>query len=103
MAKRKAGTKTATQTTDGQNGGIVALTKELFQAAITLRGSVEPAHYKLKVVWTEPHRDQVRAEIRAAMKRVLLKRGVREADFELFIARFMQQAEAQYAEWPLVA
>ncbi|HWL38865.1 MAG TPA: hypothetical protein VNO75_01410 [Gemmatimonadaceae bacterium] len=33
MAKRKAGTKKAKQATDGQNGGIVALTKELFQAA----------------------------------------------------------------------
>ena len=53
--------------------------------------------------WTEPHRDQVRAEIPAAVKRVLRKRGVREADFEPFIARFIQQAEAQYAEWPLVA
>lgn len=28
---------------------------------------------------------------------------LREADFEPFIARFIQQAEAQYAEWPLVA
>ena len=50
--------------------------------------------------WTEPHRDQVRAEIRAAVKRVLRRRGVREADFEPFIARLMQQAESQYAEWP---
>lgn len=43
MAKRNAGTTKTNQATDGQNGGIVALTKELFQAAITLRGSVEPA------------------------------------------------------------
>jgi type I restriction enzyme M protein len=45
MAKRKAGTKP-----DPQKGGIVALTKELFQAAITLRGSVEPADYKRYVL-----------------------------------------------------
>ena len=50
MAKRKAGTKKATQATEGQNGGVVALTKELFQAAITLRGSVEPADYKRYVL-----------------------------------------------------
>ena len=50
MAKRKAGTKKAKQATDGQNGGVVALTKELFQAAITLRGSVEPADYKRYVL-----------------------------------------------------
>ena len=64
---------------------------------------VQTIKRNLKVDWTEPHRDQVRAEIRAAVKRVLRKRGVREADFEPFIARFIQQAEAQYAEWPLVA
>jgi type I restriction enzyme M protein len=50
MAKRKAGTKKAKQATDAQNGGVVALTKELFQAAITLRGSVEPADYKRYVL-----------------------------------------------------
>ena len=50
MAKRKAGTKKAKQATDGQNGGVVALTKELFQAAITLRGLVEPADYKRYVL-----------------------------------------------------
>lgn len=64
---------------------------------------VQTIKRNLKVDWTEPHRDQVRAEIRAAVKRVLRKREVREADFEPFIARFIQQAEAQYAEWPLVA
>lgn len=50
MAKRKAGAKKPKQATDGQNGGIVSLTKELFQAAITLRGSVEPADYKRYVL-----------------------------------------------------
>src|SRR5438093_3731808 len=50
MAKRKGGTKSGKQATDGQNGGIVSLTKELFQAAITLRGSVEPADYKRYVL-----------------------------------------------------
>ena len=56
----------------------------------------------LKADWVEPHRDQARAEIRAAVKRVLRSRGIREADFEPFIERFMRQAEAQYADWPLV-
>lgn len=64
---------------------------------------VQTIKRNLKVDWTEPHRDQVRAEIRTAVKRVLRKRNVREADFEPFIARFIQQAAAQYAEWPLVA
>lgn len=68
-----------------------------------LHDVVQTIKRNLKVDWTEPHRDQVRAEIRAAVRRVLRRRGVREADFEPFIARFIQQAEAQYAEWPLVA
>src|SRR6266850_1983590 len=50
MAKRKAGTKKGKQATDSHNGGVVALTRELFQAAITLRGSVEPADYKRYVL-----------------------------------------------------
>ena len=50
MAKRKSATKKSKQAADGQNGGIVALTKELFEAAITLRGSVEPADYKRYVL-----------------------------------------------------
>jgi type I restriction-modification system DNA methylase subunit len=50
MAKRKSGSKKAKGPGNGENGGIVALTKELFQAAITLRGSVEPADYKRYVL-----------------------------------------------------
>ena len=50
MAKRKAGNKKTKQAANGENGGIVSLTKELFQAAITLRGSVEPADYKRYVL-----------------------------------------------------
>ena len=46
MAKRKASTKKSKEARNGENGRIVALTKELFQAAMTLRGSVEPADYK---------------------------------------------------------
>jgi hypothetical protein len=46
MAKRKAGNKKTTQPGNGENGGIISLTKELFQATIRLRGSMEPADYK---------------------------------------------------------
>src|SRR6266496_4212279 len=54
MAKRNSGLlnarKKARHQAEASNGGIVALTKELFQAAITLRGSVEPADYKRYVL-----------------------------------------------------
>jgi type I restriction enzyme R subunit len=64
---------------------------------------VQTIKKNLKVDWTEPHRDEIRAEIRTAVRRVLRRRGVHDADFDPFIERFMQQAEAQYADWPLVA
>jgi len=57
----------------------------------------------LKVDWTEPHRDDVRAAIRAAVRRVLNRKGVKAEDFEPFLERFMAQAQALYAEWPLAA
>ena len=51
MAKRTSGKKGGSQPADASpNGGIVALTKELFQAAIVLRGSIEPADYKRYVL-----------------------------------------------------
>jgi type I restriction enzyme R subunit len=55
----------------------------------------------LKVDWTEPHRDDVRAAVRAAVKRVLFRRGVRVEDLEPFLGSVLVQAEALYADWPL--
>jgi type I restriction enzyme R subunit len=52
----------------------------------------------LKVDWTEPHREDVKAAVRAAVKRVLRRRGVKEEDFEPFMIQIMQQAEALYAD-----
>jgi type I restriction enzyme M protein len=49
MAKRKNERPEANNGND-TNGGIVTLTKELFQAAITLRGSVETPDYKRYVL-----------------------------------------------------
>lgn len=47
MARRTSGKKSGSKPADASpNGGIVALTKELFQAAIVLRGSIEPADYR---------------------------------------------------------
>jgi type I restriction enzyme R subunit len=48
----------------------------------------------LKVDWTEPHREDVKAAVRAAVRRILRRRGVREEDFDAFLERIMQQAEA---------
>ena len=64
---------------------------------------VQTIKKNLKVDWTQPHREGVKAGVRAAVKRVLRKRGVQVEDFEPFLQRIMLQAEALYAEWPLAA
>ena len=46
MAKKKAAAKTA----NGTSNGIADLIKELWQAAVNLRGSIEPADYKRYVL-----------------------------------------------------
>lgn len=55
----------------------------------------------LKVDWTEPHRSDVKAAVRAAIKHVLKQRNVRAEDFDPFLTYILTQAEALYAEWPL--
>ena len=57
----------------------------------------------LKVDWTEPHRDAVQAEVRAAVRRVLRVREVRREDFDFLVERIMEQATALYARWPAAA
>jgi type I restriction enzyme R subunit len=64
---------------------------------------VQTLKRNLKVDWTAEHRDQVKAEVRAAVKRVLRSRGVKADDLELMSARIMEQAAATFAEWPLLA
>lgn len=56
----------------------------------------------LRVDWTEP-RDDVRAVVRMAVKRVLLKRGIRPDDFDTILPFVMKQAEASFRNWPLAA
>jgi type I restriction enzyme R subunit len=64
---------------------------------------VQTIKRNLKVDWTEAHRDDVKAGVRAAVRRVLRTRGVEARDFEPFVAAVMAQAEALYANWPLAA
>ena len=47
MAPKRKKTEAAT---NGSGNGIVDLTKELWQAAVNLRGSIEPADYKRYVL-----------------------------------------------------
>lgn len=58
---------------------------------------------RLKVDWTQPHRDSVKAEVRSAVKRVLYRRNVRPEDLEPLLEAVMKQAEAVFGDWPLAA
>ncbi len=68
----------------------------IHEVVLTIKGN-------LKVDWTEPHREDVKAAVRAAVKRVLRRRKVREEDFEAVTERLMEQAAALYANWPVAA
>jgi type I restriction enzyme R subunit len=64
---------------------------------------VQTLKARLKVDWTQPHRDAVKAEVRSAVRRVLYRRGVREGDLEPLLEAVMRQAEAMYRDWPQAA
>jgi type I restriction enzyme R subunit len=62
---------------------------------------VQTLKRNLKVDWTEPSREEVRAGVRSAVKTVLRKKGILEKDLEPFLGSVMVQAQALYAEWPV--
>jgi type I restriction enzyme R subunit len=64
---------------------------------------VQSIRRNLKVEWTAPHREDVKAEVRAAVKRVLRQRKVKREDFDVFLTHIMSQAEALYAEYLMAA
>ncbi|MBA2573007.1 MAG: type I restriction endonuclease subunit R [Gemmatimonadetes bacterium] len=64
---------------------------------------VQTIKANLQIDWTEPHREDVKAAVRTAVKRVLRRRKVNAADLDPFLNRIVQQAEALYGDWPLAA
>jgi type I restriction enzyme R subunit len=64
---------------------------------------VQTVKARLKVEWTQPHRDQVKSDVRAAVKRVLSRRGIRAEHLDGLLEAVMTQAEAMYRDWPLAA
>ncbi len=64
---------------------------------------VQTVKANLKVDWTEAHREDVKAGVQSAVKRVLIARGVKPGDFGRILPFVMRQAEALYRDWPLVA
>ena len=64
---------------------------------------VQSIKRNLKVDWTQPHRDDVRAQIGIAVRNVLRRRGVSAPDLEQMTSEVMVEAQALYADWPLAA
>jgi type I restriction enzyme, R subunit len=62
---------------------------------------VQTLKRNLKVDWTEPSREEIRAGVRSAVKTVLRKKKVREEDLEPLLGSVMVQAQTLYAEWPV--
>lgn len=68
-----------------------------------IHDTVQSIKRNLKVDWTSPHREDVKAQVRASVRRVLRQGGVKAEDLDQFLERIMGQAEALYAEWPMAA
>lgn len=66
-----------------------------------VREIVEAVRRNLKVDWTKPHRENVKAGVKVAVRMVLRKRGIKADQFDFILARVMEQAEAIYGEWPM--
>lgn len=106
--------------TDDRRAGELGLSSEelAFYDAVTAIGEqsyadellrslihqvVQEIKRNLKVDWTKPHRQQIKAGIRSAIKRTLARNGVKPEDFDRFTDLLLQQAEELYAEWPQAA
>ena len=68
-----------------------------------VRDVVQAVKRNLKVDWTKPHREDVKAGVRAAVKAVLRKRGVKAEHLEMLTRQVIIQAEAMFKEWPQAA
>lgn len=68
-----------------------------------VRDVVETVKRNLKVDWTKPHRENVKASVQASVKMVLRRRNIQKDHFQFILNRIMEQAEARYEDWPMVA
>jgi type I restriction enzyme R subunit len=68
-----------------------------------IRDVVQSVKKNLKVDWTKPHREDVKAGVRAAVKTVLRKRGVKKELLDTLTDKVIVQAEAMFKDWPLAA
>ena len=65
-----------------------------------VRDVVRSVKDNLEVDWTKPHRENVRASVRSAVKRVLRQNGVTGDEMQAVQEQIMEQAESLYQDWP---
>ena len=68
-----------------------------------VRDVVQAVKRNLKVDWTKPHREDVKAGVRASVRAVLRRKGVRSEDLEALTKQVIRQAEAMFRDWPFAA
>jgi len=68
-----------------------------------IRDIVQAVKRNLKVDWTKPHRQDVKAGVVAAVKMVLRRKKIKAKQFDFILNRVMKQAEALYEDWPMAA
>jgi type I restriction enzyme, R subunit len=68
-----------------------------------IRDVVQSVKKSLKVDWTKPHREDVKAGVRTAVKAVLRRRGVKRELLDALTDKVIVQAEAMFKDWPLAA
>jgi len=68
-----------------------------------VREIVQVVKRNLKVDWTKPHRQNIRAGVVAAVKMVLRRNKIKTEQFDFILNRIMNQAEALYEDWPMAA
>ena len=86
--------------TYGEEAGLV---QDIDFLAELVQEVVAAVKRNLQVDWTKAHRQDVYAGVQSAVKLVLRKRRIKGAQFPFILHRVMQQAEAGYEDWPLVA
>ena len=65
-----------------------------------VREIVDVVKNNLAVDWTKPHRENVRASVRSAVKRVLRRNEVDGDDMQAVQEQIMEQAKSLYGDWP---
>jgi type I restriction enzyme R subunit len=65
-----------------------------------VRDVVQSVKDNLEVDWTKPHRENVQASVRSAVKRVLRRNGVTGDEMQAVQEQIMEQAESLYGDWP---